>query len=284
MFTDIQIPADYFGIFCAARSLSIPTCCFSSACRKGGALKREEFLYRNGIADYVRELAGDDAMTDVQVWTAERQGRDRADKPEYRVKLNVAMCVSNSTICWNTITIPVGWNTAVRRKKAVRSAFVSQIDAYLKQNGKYLKNESKISFQDVAGLPDPGFLLLFHPDLLREPDQKAITNRFIQEAMTEFLRHNLEVYFLENKAEADRFCDQVLVNKRSREKAETTRLNLKKDPAVGKRSHLPCSKLCGLPQPRRIPERSSSSWRKSAMGACIQARNPGLSGDYPGTR
>ena len=58
--------------------------------------------------------------------------------------------------------------------------------------------------------------------------KKAITNKFIQEAMTEFLRHQLEVYFIENRLEADKIVEQVLINMRSRIKAETTRQNLKK--------------------------------------------------------
>lgn len=84
----------------------------------------------------------------------------------------------------------------------MRSAFVSQIDAYLKQNGKYLKNESKISFQDVQDC-----LVLVSSSFSTQTSyenqtKKAINNKFIQEAMAEFLRHNLEVYFIENKAEA----------------------------------------------------------------------------------
>ena len=58
--------------------------------------------------------------------------------------------------------------------------------------------------------------------------KKAITNKGIQEAMTEMLRHQLEIYFIENPVEAERVGAQVLVNKRSREDAEKTRLNIKK--------------------------------------------------------
>ena len=58
--------------------------------------------------------------------------------------------------------------------------------------------------------------------------KKAITNKFIQEAMTEFFRAQLEIYFIEHKTEADRVMEQVLINKRSRETAEKARLNIKK--------------------------------------------------------
>ena len=46
--------------------------------------------------------------------------------------------------------------------------------------------------------------------------------------MTEFLKHSLEVYFIENKQEADKIAEQVLINKRSRENAETARNSIKK--------------------------------------------------------
>ena len=46
--------------------------------------------------------------------------------------------------------------------------------------------------------------------------------------MTEFFRDRLHVYFIENKQEADRIAEQVLINKRSRETAEKQRLNIKK--------------------------------------------------------
>ena len=281
VFTDIQIPADYFRDILRRQAIVNPNLLFLLRLPEGRGFKTEEFLYRNGIADYVRELAGDDAMTDVQVWTAERKGRDRADKPEYRVKLNVAMCVSNKhnllEYYHNSSWLEHGGSP----EKAVRSAFVSQIDAYLKQNGKYLKNESKISFQDVQDC-----LILVSSSFSTQTSyenqtKKAITNRFIQEAMTEFLRHNLEVYFLENKAEADRFCDQVLVNKRSREKAETTRLNLKKTLQSGNdltsrvQSFVDC-------RTREVSQRELFIVEgKSAMGACIQARNPDFQAIIP---
>ena len=281
VFTDIQIPADYFRDILRRQAIVNPNLLFLLRLPEGRGFKTEEFLYRNGIADYVRELAGDDAMTDVQVWTAERKGRDRADKPEYRVKLNVAMCVSNKhnllEYYHNSSWLEHGGSP----EKAVRSAFVSQIDAYLKQNGKYLKNESKISFQDVQDC-----LILVSSSFSTQTSyenqtKKAITNRFIQEAMTEFLRHNLEVYFLENKAEADRFCDQVLVNKRSRDKAETTRLNLKKTLQSGNdltsrvQSFVDC-------RTREVSQRELFIVEgKSAMGACIQARNPDFQAIIP---
>ena len=112
--------------------------------------------------------------------------------------------------------------------KAVRSAFVSAIDSYLKQIGKYQKNESKISFQDVFDSLVLVTNCFSTYTSYENQTKKSITNKFIQEAMTDFLKQGLEVYFIENKAEADKIAEQILINKRSREQAEKARLNIKK--------------------------------------------------------
>jgi DNA gyrase subunit B len=112
--------------------------------------------------------------------------------------------------------------------RAVKSAFTFAIDKYLKSNGKYTKNEAKITFADVADC------LVFISNSFstmtsyENQTKKAITNTFIYEAMNDFLRYNLEIYFLENPTQAEIIANQVLVNKRSRESAESTRLNIKK--------------------------------------------------------
>ncbi len=281
VFTDVAVPADYFRDILRRQAIVNPNLLFILKSQNGRGFDTEEFVYENGIADYVKELVGEESMTDVQVWTAERKGRDRADKPEYRVKLNVALCVSNKMNLLEYYHNSSWLEHGGAPEKAVRSAFVSQIDAYLKQNGKYLKNESKISFQDVQDC-----LVLVSSSFSTQTSyenqtKKAINNKFIQEAMTDFLRHNLEVYFLENKAEADRFCEQVLINKRSREKAETTRLNLKKTLQSGNdlgsrvQSFVDCRTKDVSQRELFIVE------GKSAMGACIQARNPDFQAIIP---
>lgn len=281
VFTEVEVPADYFRDILRRQAIVNSNLLFVLRTQNGGHFDTEEFLYQNGIADYVQELVGEEAMTGVQVWTAERRGRDRADKPEYRVKLNVALCVSNKLNLLEYYHNSSWLEHGGAPEKAVRSAFVSQIDAYLRRNGKYLKNESKISFQDIQDC-----LVLVSSSFSTQTSyenqtKKAINNKFIQEAMADFLRHHLEVYFLENKAEAERFCEQVLINKRSREKAETTRLNLKKtlqsgnDLASRVQSFVDC-------RTRDVSQRELFIVEgKSAMGACIQARNPDFQAIIP---
>ena len=281
VFTDIAVPIDYFRDAIRRQAIVNPNLLFVLRDQQGRSFETEEFVYENGIADYVNELVGEEGMTDVQVWTAERRGRDREDKPEYKVKLNVAMCCSNKVNLLEYYHNSSWLEHGGAPEKAVRSAFVSQIDAYLKQNGKYLKNESKITFQDVQDC-----LVLVSSSFSTQTSyenqtKKAITNKFIQEAMTEFLRHHLEVFFIENKADAEKLAGQVLINKRSREKAETTRLNLKKTLATGNdfASRVQTFVDC---RSKDISERELFIVEgKSAMGACVQARDPNFQAIIP---
>ena len=228
VFTDINIPEEYFVEVIKRQAVVNEGLLFILRIETPKGYETREFIYQNGITDYVKELTGSDALTGVQFWQSERRGRDREDKPEYKVKLSVALCFSNrihiAEYYHNSSHLEYGGSP----EKAVRYAFVSQLDSYLKQTGKYLKNESKITFADVEDclvLVSSSFSTVTSYE---NQTKKAITNKFIYEAMSDFLKHQIEVYFIENPDEATKICEQVLINKRSRENAEKTRLNLKK--------------------------------------------------------
>lgn len=273
VFTDIAAPMEYFDDVLHRQAIVNPGLLFTMRNQQGHGFDTKEYRYENGIADYVKEVAGEEALTSIQTWSAERVGRDREDKPEYKVKLNISMCVSNKVNMLEYYHNSSWLEHGGSPDKAVRSAFVSQIDNYLKQNGKYLKNESKITFQDVQDC-----LILVSSSFSTQTSyenqtKKAINNKFIQEAMTDFLRHSLEVYFIENKMDADKLTEQVLINKRSREKAETTRLNLKKTLQTGNDL---ASRVAGFVDCRSRDVNVRELFiveGKSAMGACVQARN-----------
>ncbi len=229
VFVDITLDDEYFFDILKKQAVVNPNLLFLYRSQEeNGKFTEHEFFYESGISDYCAELAGEDALTAIQTWSCEKKGRDKPDKPEYKVKLNVALCFSNKVniieYYHNSSPLEHGGSP----EKAVRQAFVSQIDAYLKQQNKYLKNETKITFDDVRDC-----LLLISSSFstmtsYENQTKKSISNRFIYEAMTEFLKSQLEIYFIENPLEAQRIGEQVLVNKRSRENAEKTRLNLKK--------------------------------------------------------
>ena len=229
VFTDIDIPAEYFTSVMKRQAVVNAGVTFRFKQETAlGKFETTEFLYQNGIADYVSELAGEDSLTLPVFWEAERRGRDRADKDEYRVKLSVSFCFSNRVKVIEHYHNSSWLEHGGSPEKATRSAFVSAIDSWLRQNSKYQKNEAKVTWADIEEC-----LVLVSSNFSTQTSyenqtKKAITNKFVQEAMTEFLRSRLEIYFIENPADAERIAGQVLVNKRSRETAERTRLGIKK--------------------------------------------------------
>ena len=228
VFTDIDIPADYYLDVMKRQAVVNAGITFRFRNQIDGKFEITDFRYDNGIADYVAELAGEDALTQPVFWQAERRGRDRADKPEYKVKLSISFCFSNKRQLIEHYHNSSWLEHGGSPEKAMKLAFVAAIDARLKQGGKYQKSESKVTFNDIQDA-----LVLVSNNFSTQTSyenqtKKAINNRFVQDAMDEFLRSQLEVYFIENPFDADKICEQVLINKRSRESAEKARLNIKK--------------------------------------------------------
>ena len=216
VFTDIDIPLDYYQDVMKRQAVVNAGVTFRLRSEvSAGRFETQDFLYENGIRDYLAELAGDDPITRPVCWEAERQGRDRADKPEYKVKLNIAWCFSNRVHLMEHYHNSSFLEHGGSPDKATRLAFVAALDKYLRDNNKYTKGESKITFPDVQEC-----LLLVSSNFSTQTSyenqtKKAITNKFIQDAMSEFLRQQLQVYFIENHDAAERMAAQVLINKRS---------------------------------------------------------------------
>ena len=228
VFTDIDIPADYYTDVMKRQAVVNAGVTFRFRNQAGGRFETTDFRYDNGLPDYVAELAGEDSLTAPVFWQSERRGRDRDDKSDYKVKLSVSFCFSNRVQVVEHYHNSSWLEHGGSPEKAMRLAFVSAIDGWLKQNGKYQKNEAKITFNDIQDA-----LVLVSSNFSTQTSyenqtKKSITNRFVQEAMTDFLRSQLEVYFIENPMDAEKIAGQVLVNKRSRETAEKTRLGIKK--------------------------------------------------------
>jgi len=228
VFTDIKIPEEYFHDTLKRQAVVNPRVKFIYRRQQNGDFQETTYCYENGISDYIAEIAGEETLTDIRFIQTERRGRDREDKPEYKVKISCAFLFSNRISLiehyHNSSFLEHGGSP----DKAVRSAFVSALDQYLRQNNKYSKDESKITFgdiQDCLVFISNNFSTLTSYE---NQTKKAINNKFIQEAMTDFLKEQLQVYFIENPSDAEKICEQVLINKRSRETAEKTRLNIKK--------------------------------------------------------
>ena len=228
VFTDIDIPEEYFRDVLHRQAVVNAGVTFRFRNQNGNKFDVTDYVYENGILDYVAEIAHESPLTAPVFISAERKGRDRPDKPEYKVKLSAAFCFSNKVSVTEYYHNSSWLEHGGAPEKATRNAFVYAIDAYIKKIGKYQKNESKISFQDVSDCLVLVTNCFSTQTSYENQTKKAITNRFIQEAMTDFFKERLEVYFIENKPEADRIAEQVLVNMRSREAAEKARQSMKK--------------------------------------------------------
>ncbi len=281
VFTDIKIPPEYFLDTLKRQAVVNDGLLFVFKQQQGARLLQTEIVYNNGIADYVSEFVGEDRLTPVQLWHTERKGRDRADKPEYKVKINAALCFSNIKTLKEYYHNSSWLEYGGAPEKAVRSAFVSQIDAYIKQSGKYKSGESKITFSDVEECTVLVISSFSTLTSYENQTKKSITNKFICEAMTEFLRHQLEIYFIENKADADKIADQVLVNKRSRERSERERINLKKTLSVGNSIADRVQKFVDC-RSRDVNERELYIVEgDSALGSCKLARDAAFQAIMP---
>ena len=273
VFTEIAIPAEYFRNILYRQAIVNPRIRFVFRVQHGKSFESEEYYFERGIEEYVENTVGDQAMTSIQVWSGSSVGRDQANRPEYTVQMNVAFCFSNRVTLLDFYHNSSWLSEGGSPDKAVRAAFVQQIDSYLRQNGKYKKNESKITFQDVQDCLVYVSSCFSQIASFSDQTKKAVHNKFIQDALTDFLKKKLEIYFIENKAEADRLCQQVLINKQSREKAETARLDIKKklsggnDLATRVEGFVDCRSRDVKVRELFIVE------GKSAMGACVQARD-----------
>jgi len=228
VFTDIDIPADYFRDVLKKQAIVNSGLVFTLRVQGEKGFSTENFEYKNGIVDYIAETAGESAMTPVELWECERRGRDREDKPEYKVRMAIAFTFSNrvsmAEYYHNSSWLEHGGSP----ERAVRAAFVGALDKFIKQTNKYTKNEAKITYADVFDSLVIVTNSFSTQTSYENQTKKAINNRFIQDAMTDFLKEKLEIYCIENRADAERIVDQVLLNKRSRETAERARVNAKK--------------------------------------------------------
>ena len=228
VFTDINIPVEYFRDVLRRQAVVNKGITFRFRNQVGGKFETEEFCYPDGIRQYVEELVGDNAFTMPVYWETERRGRDAENRPEMKLKITASFCfskqVSHIEFYHNSSWLEYGGSP----DKALRSGFTAAFDKYLRDSNKYTKSESKIIFQDIQDSLVMVTNCFSTIGCFENQTKKSVNSKFTQDAMTAFFKEQLQVWFIENKQDADRAADQILVNKRARESAEKTKSNVKK--------------------------------------------------------
>ena len=228
VFTDIRIPVEYYRDVLKRQAVVNPGIRFKFRNQVGKSFETEEYCYENGIREYLEEIVGDDAFTMPTYWEAERRGRDAANRPEMKLKITASFCfskkLSRTEYYHNSSWLEYGGSP----DKAVRSAFTAAFDKFLRDNNKYTKNESKVTVQDVLDSLVIITNCFSTIGCFENQTKKSVNSKFTQDAMTAFFKEQLQVWFLENRQEAERAAEQILVNKRARESAEKTKSSVKK--------------------------------------------------------
>ena len=281
VFTDINVSAEYFVEMIKRQAIVNAGVTFIFRNQNGKEFEEQRFNYVNGITDHVQEIVGEDALTAVQSWSAEKMAQDRQDKPEYKTKINIAFAFSNRVSLTEYYHNSSWLEYGGAPDKAVRNAFKYNINQYLKTNNKYNKNESQIKDEDVLDCLVVVVSSFSSVTSYENQTKKAINNKGIQEAMVDMFRHNLEIYFIENPLDAEKIANQVLINKRSRENAEKTRANLKKKLTSTMDMTNRVAKFVDCRSKDNSEREIFIVEGDSALGACKQARNPDFQAIMP---
>ena len=281
VFTSIDIPIEWFQETLRRQAVVNANVTFRLLVEGDEGFTQEEFCYPKGIEDYILEKIGHDYLTEPFFIQADRRGRDRDDLPDYSVKITACFCFSRGLQMQEYYHNSSWLENGGSPEKAARSAFTSAIDAYIKQQGKYTKNETPIKWQDVQDCLVLVTNCFSTQTSYENQTKKAINNKFIQQAMTAFIKERMETYLIENKAAADKIMEQVLINKRSRENAEKTRQSIKTNLQQKTDMSNRVQKFIDCRSKDRDRREVYIVEGDSAAGACRQSRDAEFQGIMP---
>lgn len=228
VFTDIKLPFDRISDMLHRQSVVNTGLRFELNWQnEDGQYEQHIYEYAEGIKEYVREIAGEDAITQPVLWGDEAMGKDREDLEAYSLKFEVAFCFTKNTsrleYYHNSSFLEYGGST----DKAVKLAFSAALDKYASSVSK-AKSNQRIAFSDI----EESLVIIVNSMSTvvsyENQTKKAITNKFIQDYVNAFLKKQLEIYFKENAQAAEAIYKQVSLNRKGREAAETAKINVTK--------------------------------------------------------
>lgn len=226
VFFETNIPLEYFTEILKIQSIV----------NKGVHIKfkdelndfEEEYYAPEGILGFLKEESKGAEITTPVLFEASGSGKDKDDRESYDVSFQIAFCFNNAhNGNWyfhNSSPLEYGGSPA----EAMKIAFTNVIDKQITIRNGYQKAERKIKFDDIKDS------LLYISNSFSSytsyanQTKKSIDNIFIKKLMIDKISEGLEVWFLENKIEADKVVEQILANKRSAESAERIRVATKK--------------------------------------------------------
>ena len=280
VFDEINFPDKWFLEYIKRQAIVNKGLKISFTNKEGEVFKE---YYEDGIRDYIKEISDDKNFTPEEYFeTDDIWGSDRSDREDYKSKFEVAYTFNNDNYAMESYHNSSYLSEGGSPHDAVKSAFVHTIDRLIKKLNKYNKNEKKISFTDIEES-----LIIITNTYSTETQYKnqtklAISNKFIRDKLNELLRSNLQVFFVENPLEAEKVADQVLANKRSREKAERTRIDIRKK--LSKKTNTITNKVDGYypPKSKNKEERILAICEgKSALSSMLDGRDVNTYGIYP---
>lgn len=113
-------------------------------------------------------------------------------------------------------------------ENAIKTSFLNVFNKFVKDEGLLKKGEKNLIFEDITQSLIFISSTFSTNNLYTGQSKKKIKSKFLQDYMTEFLKTQLTVICKENKTQMIKVANQLLLNKRSRETSENTRLEIRK--------------------------------------------------------
>lgn len=245
------------------------------------------FFYENGIVELLEEMnSNKKSLTKPIIIKREyahafkKEGKEHTDD----IKINMAIDYTEEDIDNTQIEFLNGSN--LLHHGSIHDGLVNGLrtifNNYIKKNNLYNKNEKQITKEDV--LTGLNYIIDFKSYFPVYANQTKFASyvKYYEKTMKDVLSSFFEPYIIENKEDMDTIVSQVLANKRSREKAEKTRVDVRKK--LSKKNNSITSKIEGYypPKSKNKEERILAICEgRSALSSMLDGRDINTYGIYP---